>query len=456
MGLGHCGGRGGGGGGCVSEVYVRQAEALVGDGVDNGPRWLAELRRGALEEFRRTGFPSTKDEEWRFTPIAPIARSDFRTPIPARETAAIGVSNLEPFLFGHPEWPRLVFVDGVFASRLSDLGSRAGISMKRLAAAMLDEPGLLERHLGRHATPGATPFTALNTALAVEGAVIRVARGTVQDDPIHLLFVATAAADAVAIQPRTLVVVEPEARVQLVESYVTLAADTRYWTNAVTEVAVGEGAWVEHSRIQREAESAYHIGFTQITQEQGSHYRSFSMAMGGAIARHNLHTRLGGENAEALLYGLYIAHGDQLIDNHTTIYHDQPNCRSWEVYKGLLDQQSHGVFNGKILVKPEAQKTDAKQTNRALLLSRDARIDTKPQLEIFADDVKCTHGATVGQLDQMAVFYLQSRGVPKASARQLLTYAFAAEVLDEVASPPVRAALNRIVHERLSAPPPEA
>jgi Fe-S cluster assembly protein SufD len=212
---------------------------------------------------------------------------------------------------------------------------------------------------------------------------------------------------------------------------------------------MAEGSWVEHSRIQRESESAFHIGFTQVSQSRDSHYRSFSLAMGGAIARHNLHTRLGAPNTEALLYGLYLGRGDQLIDTHTTIYHDQPNCRSWEVYKGVLDDRAHGVFNGKIFVQPEAQKTDAKQTNRALLLSDSASVDTKPQLEIFADDVKCTHGATIGNLDRLAGFYLQSRGVPEATARQILTYAFAAEVVNEITSEPVRTALDRLVHQRL-------
>jgi Fe-S cluster assembly protein SufD len=233
-----------------------------------------------------------------------------------------------------------------------------------------------------------------------------------------------------------------------VESYVSLGAAT-YFTNAVTEVVVAEDAWVEHSRIQRESEAAYHIGCTQVEQARDSYYRSFTLAMGGAIARHDLRARLGAENVETLLYGLYLARGDQLVDNHTVIYHDQPNCRSWEVYKGILDGRSHAVFNGKVLVQPEAQKTDAKQTNRNLLLSDGAKVDTKPQLEIFADDVKCTHGATVGRLDETAYFYLQSRGIPRAAARQLLTYAFAAEVVGEVDSVPVREALDRLIRQRL-------
>jgi Fe-S cluster assembly protein SufD len=279
--------------------------------------------------------------------------------------------------------------------------------------------------------------------------VVRLGAGREISKPIHLLFAATADAEGLAIQPRTLVIVEAGARAQLVESYVGLGAAASF-TNAVTRVMVGPGAWVEHSRIQRESETACHVGLTEVAQERDSHYRSFTLAMGGRVARHDLRARLNDANVETLLYGLYLGRDEQLVDNHTAIFHDHPNCRSWEVYKGILDGASHGVFNGKVLVRPEAQKTDAKQTNRNLLLSDQAKVDTKPQLEIFADDVRCTHGATVGRLDDMAYFYLQSRGLPRADAQRMLTYAFAAEVVDEVAVPEVRAALDRLVHARLA------
>jgi Fe-S cluster assembly protein SufD len=267
--------------------------------------------------------------------------------------------------------------------------------------------------------------------------------------PMHLVFVTTDEAAGSVTHPRNLIVVEPGARASVIESYVTLAPAGTYWTNAVTEVVAGANSWLEHTRIQRESERAYHIGSTHVDQDRDSHYRSFSMAMGGALARHNLHVRLNGENVEALMYGLYLTRGEQLVDNHTVIYHDQPNCRSWEVYKGVLDGRSRAVFNGKVFVKPEAQKTDAKQTNRNLLLSDTAKVNTKPQLEIFADDVKCTHGATVGRLDDVALFYARSRGIPAGEAQRLLTYAFAAEVIEEVALEPVRDELERLVRERL-------
>jgi len=284
-----------------------------------------------------------------------------------------------------------------------------------------------------------------------DGGLVNIMAGTEILSPIHLLFVATPEATGSVAHPRNLIVVERGARAAVVESYVTLSPDGSYWTNPVTEVSLGESAWLEHTRIQRESEQAYHIGLTHVDQQRDSHYRSFAMAMGGAIARHNLHARLNDENVETLLYGLYLTRGEQLVDNHTAIYHDHPHCRSWEVYKGVLDGRSRGVFNGKVFVKPEAQKTDAKQTNRNLLLSDGARIDTKPQLEIFADDVKCTHGATVGQLDDIALFYSRSRGIPAAEAQRLLTYAFAAEVIAELSLGPVREELEGLVRERLGA-----
>jgi Fe-S cluster assembly protein SufD len=261
-----------------------------------------------------------------------------------------------------------------------------------------------------------------------------------------LVFVTTNESAGGVIHPRNLVIVDRDSKASVIESYVSLSTGGPYWTNAVTEVVTGANSWLEHTRIQRESERSYHIGATYVNQHRDSHYRSFSMAMGGALARHNLHVRL---DVETLLYGLYLTRGSQLVDNHTAIFHDHPNCRSWEVYKGVLDGRSRAVFNGKVFVRPEAQKTDAKQTNRNLLLSDTAKVDTKPQLEIFADDVKCTHGATVGRLDDLALFYARSRGIAAAEAQRLLTYAFAAEVIEEVTLEPVRTELERLVRERL-------
>jgi Fe-S cluster assembly protein SufD len=431
----------------MTETFVQEFEARAGTATADGPEWLEPVRRTAMERFARTGFPAARDEEWRFTPIGPIVQGSWR---PAGSAGVLSSADLAPFIFGHADWTTLVFVNGTYSEGLSATGSPPdGMRVGSLGAALRADDASLRAHLTRHAPIEGSPFTALNTAFLSDGALVQVGAGVELAAPVHLLFVTTAEAAGSVAHPRNLIVVERGARVSIVESYVTLAPGQGYWTNPVTEVAVAAGAWVEHTRIQRESEQAYHVGLTHVDQQRDSHYRSFSLAMGGALARHNLHVRLNDENVETLMYGLYVTRGDQVVDNHTAIYHDQPNCRSWEVYKGILDGRSRAVFNGKVFVTPEAQKTDAKQTNRNLLLSEGSRVDTKPQLEIFADDVKCTHGATVGRLDEVARFYARSRGIPAAAAERLLIYAFAAEVVEEVTLAPVREELDRLVLERL-------
>ncbi|HET8649375.1 MAG TPA: Fe-S cluster assembly protein SufD [Gemmatimonadales bacterium] len=424
-----------------------EAAHAGGTATAEGPDWLDPIRRGAMDRFSELGLPTSHDEEWRFTPVAPLARTEFLPAPPAELTAA----DLAGFAFGHPEWPRLVFVNGYFAPALSSVAELpAGVQVSALSEAFQGDGAWLEQNLTRHVPVDATAFTALNTAFLTEGAVVHVAAGVELDRPVHLLYVTTGAAAGAVTHPRNLIVVERQARASVIESYVTLAPGSTYFTNAVTEVFSGENAWTEHTRIQRESEQAYHVGLTHVEQQRDSHYRSFTLAMGAAMSRHNLNVQLNAPNIETLMYGLYLTRGEQVADNHTTIFHSHPQCNSWEVYKGVLDGNSRGVFNGKVFVTPEAQQTDAKQTNRNLLLSDGARVDTKPQLEIFADDVKCTHGATVGRLDHQAVFYLRSRGVPDDEAQRLLTYAFAAEVVDEVALEPVRQELDRLVHARLN------
>lgn len=432
----------------MTEAFLQEFEARAGTATAEGPEWLEPVRRAAMERFARTGFPAARDEEWRFTPLGAIAQGTWR---PATGGAGeLTRAQLAPFVFGHADWSTLVFVNGVFNEGLSAVGEMpAGVRVSSLAEALRSDGALLHAHLTRHAPVEGSPFTALNTAFLAEGGVVHVGPGVDLAAPVHLLFVTTAEAGGTVAHPRNIVVVERGARASVIESYVTLSPGQSYWTNPVTEVAVGAGAWVEHTRIQRESEQAQHVGLTHVDQQRDSHYRSFSLAMGGALARHNLHVRLNDENIETLMYGLYVTRGEQVVDNHTAIYHDQPNCRSWEVYKGILDGRSRAVFNGKVFVRPEAQKTDAKQTNRNLLLSEGARVDTKPQLEIFADDVKCTHGATVGRLDEVARFYARSRGLPAEAADRLLRYAFAAEVVEEVTLAPVREELDRLVRARL-------
>ena len=432
----------------MSDAVLQDARTRDEVTFAEGPAWLEPVRRAGAERFAAVGFPAARDEEWRFTPIGPITQTAWLSPSGGDEPAP---ELLQPFLFGHPEWTTLVFVNGLYSESLSRIGSLPdGVRVSSLAEALRADGRLLETHLARHAPIQGSSFTALNAALFRDGGFVSVPAGVDCQSPVHLLFVTTTDAAGAGIHPRNLIVVGRGARAAVIESYVTLAPGQTYWTNPVTEVAAAAGSWLEHTRIQRESELAYHVGLTHVDQERDSHYRSFTMAMGAALGRHNLHVRLNDENVETLMYGLYLTRGEQVADNHTAIYHDQPNCRSWEVYKGVLDGRSRAVFNGKVFVKPEAQKTDAKQTNRNLLLSDGAKVDTKPQLEIFADDVKCTHGATVGRLDDLALFYARSRGIPALAAERLLTYAFAAEVIEEVALEPVRLELERLVRERLA------
>ena len=423
--------------------------ALAGQAqLAEGPDWLLELRRAAFERFATVGVPTTRDEEWRFTPVGALATRKFTA---IHESDPVRPADIAPYTFGQPGWPLVVVVDGrVDASLSSLLLLPSGVRVGSLADAIDEGVPDVEAHLGRHAAPDVTPFAALNAALCVDGAFIRVPAGVVMPAPVHVLHVVTGRARDGVIAPRTLVIVEREARASVIESFITLA-DVSYFTNACSEAVVGAGAWLEHVRVQREGGKAWHIGLSRIDQDRDSHYRSFTLSLGGKLARHDLHTKLNAPNIETLLYGLYLAQGEQLVDNHTAIFHDHPNCNSWEVYKGVLADRSRAVFNGKVLVRPEAQKTDAKQTNRNLLLSDEAKVNTKPQLEIFADDVRCTHGATVGRLDEQQRYYLSTRGIGGRTAQALLIWAFVAEVLAEVSVTPVREALEAIVHAQLDA-----
>jgi len=419
--------------------------------------WLSGLRERGIARSESLGFPTTKNEDWHFTSVAPIAERSFRTAAVSlsdvsSEGSTAGVvarADLARFTFGEEKWHTLVFVNGEFAPDLSSYaGMGTGVRVSSLARAIRSGTGRPERHVGKIAAFDDHFFTALNTAFIRDGAFIEIQPDAVVDQPIHLLFVSEGYGEAVS-HPRNLIVAARNSRATVIESYVSIR-DSIYFTNAVTEISVGEGARLDHYKIQRESEKAFHVGTTQARQARDSQLHSFSLAVGGSLARTNIYTSLDGEGATCTLNGLYLADGSQHIDNQTSIEHIAPNCPSHEVYKGVLDGRSHGVFNGKVYVHPEAQKTDGKQSNNNLLLSATARIDTKPQLEIFADDVKCTHGATVGRLDDMAMFYLNSRGIGAARARTLLTYAFAADVLETIELEPLKKQLEEMVLERFA------
>ncbi|MFN8653351.1 MAG: Fe-S cluster assembly protein SufD [Gemmatimonadales bacterium] len=432
------------GGDGVTTAYLQDFEQSLAVAPRTG--WLEELRRKGREAFARTGLPTTRDEDWRFNTLAPLASAEFRL---APADATVKVEALAPFLLGLEGASTLVFVNGRFAPGLSTLpAATTGVTVANLAAAVIDQGDTIRRHLGHYEPVSKGGFSALNAAFIHDGLYVHVAAGADAGAPIHAIYVTSGRGAGAASHLRNLIVVEPGARAAVIESYVGLTGDS-YLTTAVTEAMVGAGAFLEHSKIQRESEQAYHVGTTHLHQDQDSRSESFAISFGGALCRNNLDMVLDGPGVDSQLFGMYMGRGRQELDNHTSILHAHPNCSTREVYKGILGDNAHGIFNGKIYVTPEAQKTDAKQTNRALLLSETARIDTKPQLEIFADDVKCTHGATVGSLDPLALFYLKSRGIGGVEARKLLTYAFAAEVLEEIPHEPVRAQLEALVLSRL-------
>jgi len=428
------------------ERYAEQFRRFSenGGGARNAPAWVNDARRKGIERFRELGFPTTKNEDWHFTSVSPIAESEFA--FVAAPTGNVGPEDLESFGFGGSDWHTAVFVNGRFAPALSSLATLdPGVRVLSLADAWTAAPDLAKRVGTIVADQPA--FTALNSAFMPDGAVVHVAKDVVLRKPIHCLFVTDTHAAKTVTHPRNLIVVERGAKATVVESYVGLGEAT-YFTNAVTEVSVADGALLEHYKVQREARRAYHVGTIEAVQGRDSHYVSFSFATGAILSRTNIYTRLAGEGCGATLNGLYMLDGEQHGDHQTRIEHAEPNCFSREVYKGVLDGRSHGVFNGKVYVHPAAQKTDGKQTNNTLLLSPEAQVDTKPQLEIFADDVKCTHGATVGRIDEMAWFYMKSRGLGTETARRLLIYAFAADVLETIEQQDVRESLERVTLER--------
>ncbi len=426
----------------MSVPFASAFEAFLANGGSSGPAWAPPLRRAAMGRFADLGLPSTRDEDWRFTSLAPIAEGGFALP-PAAEVSRAAI---EAFLVD-AAWPTLVFVNGRYSEALSRPGALpSGVRLQHLSRALHETPDIVRSHLERGATEAAA-LTALNTAFLSDGLLLTVERGVEMDTPIQVLYLA-AGSERIAISPRNLIVLGEGARAAVLECYAALA-DAPYFTNAVTDVTLGAGARLDHWKVQRESERAYHVGTTDVRQARDSELESFAFSLGGALSRTNTYTLLDGEGAHCTLNGLYVGHGRQHLDHQTRVEHAAPGCTSHEVYKGILDDQAHAVFNGKVYVRPEAQKTDGKQTNKNLLLSDGAKVDTKPQLEIFADDVRCTHGATVGRLDEVALFYLRSRGLPAPRARRILTYAFAADVIEEIRNSAVAVHLERLVNERL-------
>ena len=416
------------------------------------PAWVAAARKAAMARFAELGFPTLQDEDWRFTNVAPIARLPFR---PALDSSADGVTaeSLSQLAFAGLPGPRLVFVNGHFAAALSSLvPPPPGVRIANLAAALAADPGLIEKYLFRHARSDANAFAALNTAFFQDGAFIFVPAGQVVAEPVRALYVSTAKENGGAAHPRNLILADPGSQLTFIESYVSLGG-AAHMTNAVTELVAGDHAVVEHLKFQDENTHAFHISTLQAHLGRASKVIAHSIVTGAKLSRNNINTTLAGEGLECVLNGLYLTKGDQLADHHMIVEHAQPHCASHEYFNGILADRSKGVFHGRILVRPGAQKTDAKQTNKNLLLSDDATVDTKPQLEIYADDVRCTHGATIGQLNEDSIFYLRARGIGLDTARRMLIHAFAGEIIERIRHEAARDEMDQLVWDRLEQHP---
>jgi len=417
-----------------------------------GPKWLAPLRKAGLASFADQGFPTLKDEDWRFTNVTPIAKLNFSL---AGQIAVNGAESkvIDESVFTRLPGHRLVFVNGFFSAKLSQIKPvNGGVRIENLSAALASDSALIEKHLGKYAPPAGNSFAALNQAFFTDGAFIFVPQGVEVAEPVQLIYLSSAKNSGEAISPRNLIIAGANSKLTVVESYLS-TGDVAYLTNAVTEIFAGDNAAVEHVKLQDEAASAYHVATIAGEFGRASKVTVHSFALGAKLSRNNIRTKLAGEGLECILNGLYLTKDEQLADHHMIVEHAQPHCASHEYFNGILDDKSKGVFHGRILVRQIAQKTDAKQTNKNLLLSDDASADTKPQLEIYADDVKCTHGATIGQLNDESIFYLRSRGMSLDTAKQMLIHAFAGEIIERIQCEPAREVIDKLVWDRLEANP---
>ncbi len=410
--------------------------------------WVRQVREQGLARFSEVGFPTTRDEDWKYTSLRAIEKHRF-IPAPDRPSGLTSgdLTALDiPGLDAH----RCVFVNGRFAPALSSLDRLpAGLTVTGLADALNERADELEPQLGRLTPHNPNGLIALNSAFLADGAYVRVARGCAVDRPLELVYLVHANGQALALHPRSLIIVEPGAEAVILERYISTGDGDRYLNNTTTEILVMESARVDYYKLQDESPKAYHFGGLFVHQDSDTVVSTNNIAVGGSLARTDLAVSFNAPGAHSTLNGLYIGTGRQHLDNHTQVDHRFPECVSDEFYKGILDVRARGVFHGRIVVHQDAQRTEAQQQNKNLLLSRQAEVDTKPQLEIYADDVKCSHGATVGQLDANAVFYLRSRAVAESIARSLLTYAFANDVINRFALAPIRQQLEQHLAAKL-------
>ena len=432
------------------ETYLRAFESFEKNGSSKDPSWAQSLRKDAITRFSQLGFPVARrgNEEWKYTDIGPIARSAFRPPSADGLPTSSNIG-LKPFTLGGRSWTRLVFVDGKYAERLSHFSDMpANTKLVSLKEAMADKSDLLESHLARKADFENDAFTALNTAFLHDGAFLYIPDGVILEKPIHFMFLAGRQSDSqpgdTFSNPRILVIAGRNSRATIIESHAGLGQG-HHFTNTVSEIVLGEGASLDCYRIQEESDEAFHISTTQVELERNSMFSSVAMDAGGGLVRNNLNVALVGEGSSCKLDGLYVVSGSQHVDNQVIIDHRAPHTISRELYKGILDGHSRAVFHGSIIVRRGAQKVDARQIDRNLLLSDKCEADTKPAFWIYADDVKCGHGAANGKLDDDALFYLRSRGLDEETARRFLIRAFASEIINSVKLEPLRAFMEILV-----------
>lgn len=403
-----------------------------------------QIRKDAISKFSELNFPTLKDEEWKYTNLTPLLNFSFKQ----ANRVNIKHEEIEKYLFDNNDFITLVFVNGYLDKSLSNIPKELeGLQIKHLADAIKENSEEVNKYLTRFALYDNNIFTALSTAFINEGAFISVEKNAIIEKPIQLLYI-TSAENEIITNPRNLFIAKENSQVKIVETYASLCDNVNF-TNVVTEVIVEESAVVEHIKFQHENLKSFHISRLEVELEKTSNYASYNICIGASIARTDINAKFNGSNAECTLNGLYLTEENQLVDNHTLIDHAKPHCNSYERYKGVMDGSSRAVFNGKVMVRQDAQKTNAFQENKNILLSDDAMVNTKPQLEIFADDVKCSHGATIGQLDAEALFYLRARGFSSELARTTLIYAFASNVVHSISIPEVRHRLENILEEKL-------
>ena len=429
--------------------FLRAFESLEQDGYGQHPHWLQTLRRDAMDAFTSLGFPTARrgNEEWKYTDVAPIARGGFRIPTQPSHSTAIEESSPNLGDLTDTDWHRMVFIDGQFAPHLSELPENVTVS--NLSDALETHAPLIQNHLSRHASYANHAFTALNTAFLDHGAFIHLQPDTVLERPLHLIYLSSPGESHTLSQPRTLAVIGRGSKATIVETYAG-PDHTPYLSNAVSELVLEANASLDYYRLQQHGDNGFHVGTTQAILGEGARFSSTTLDLGGKLVRNNLNALLDAPESSCTLNGLYLAGQTQKIDNQVVIDHAKPHTNSRELYKGILGGRARAAFHGSIIVQKDAQKVDAKQEDKNLLLSDKAQVNVKPAFWIYADDVKCGHGAASGQIDENSLFYLQSRGIDREQAHRLLVRGFANEIIESVPSPSVKSLINSLVKTKLT------